>query len=253
MKASAALRGHFLLAVALLGGALAQPAGPTITKFPIGLPAPTPLGLRGITGGPDGTVWFVTPDSNAVGRIRPSGTFTQFPLPVPATQNFPINITLGPDCAQWYVRRFATLGRITTCGVATDFGVTSAFAFDSITTGPDGALWVTGVLGPGGTFGQFGTVGRFDPVTHTFTSQQVTDYPHGAMPQPAQIEFSPTGSAVVLYSKALQRLQVVADLPSAPRVAREIDMTHSARSPRWQLATMRKRFWQARPAGKGER
>lgn len=45
----------------------------------------------------------------------------------------------------------------------------------------------------------------------------------GAMPQPDRIEFSPSGSFAVLYSKALQKLQVIGGLPDSPGVSRELD------------------------------
>jgi streptogramin lyase len=58
---------------------------------------PAPGGL-GITVGPDGNLWFTT--ANALGRITPAGTITEFPIPTPNSD--PIGITLGPDGNLWF-------------------------------------------------------------------------------------------------------------------------------------------------------
>ena len=68
-----------------------------ITEFRVGGAAK----LTGITGGPDGNVWFV--DGTAIGRITPAGTINTFS---PSTNgSFAIDawngITLGPDGNLW--------------------------------------------------------------------------------------------------------------------------------------------------------
>src|SRR5690242_6672094 len=44
-----------------------------------------------ITRGPDGNLWFTEPDNNALGRITPGGTVTEFRLPAPGRS--PLAIT----------------------------------------------------------------------------------------------------------------------------------------------------------------
>jgi streptogramin lyase len=68
-----------------------------ITEFPV----PT-LGARplGITGGPDGNVWFTESMIDKVARITPEGMVTEFPLPSPCPVRCqPQEITSGPDGA----------------------------------------------------------------------------------------------------------------------------------------------------------
>lgn len=81
------------LALSAAAGAV-SPGG--ITEFPVGGTAK----LTGITGGPDGNVWFV--DGTAIGRITPAGTISTFTA---STTGFTIDawngITLGPDGNLW--------------------------------------------------------------------------------------------------------------------------------------------------------
>src|SRR5207253_10516315 len=83
----------------------------------------------GIAVGPAGTVWFVENTGSAVGRIDSSGKVTEFAVP--------------PDSA----------------GVAG--------ALDSITEGPDGAMWFTdaSTLVP--------RIGRIDPASGTVTTYEL--------------------------------------------------------------------------------
>jgi uncharacterized repeat protein (TIGR01451 family) len=54
----------------------------------------------------------------------------------------PTAITLGSDSALWYTSSASFVGRITTAGVATAYGAATGHPADSITSGPDGALWL---------------------------------------------------------------------------------------------------------------
>lgn len=101
---------------------------------------PTSL-LAGITGGPDGNVWFTEYVASGemvsanIGRIRPGGTISEFPVDYPA-----FILTRGPDNALWYTSR--GVGRISTNGMSHEFDVGNSSPF-GITAGPDGALWYT--------------------------------------------------------------------------------------------------------------
>jgi streptogramin lyase len=108
-----------------------------------------------LTTGPDGNIWFT--DIVSIGRVTPSGTFTDFPLPWDG-QTLP-SITTGPDGNLWFTtvpvisESSTTVGRITPSGAITRFTLLP-FASDlgGIVTGPDGNLWVTN--------SSVGTVGR---------------------------------------------------------------------------------------------
>jgi streptogramin lyase len=53
-----------------------------------------------MTTGPDGNLWFVEFNGNAIGRITPRGAITEFPLPT--GNSGPSSITTGPDGALWF-------------------------------------------------------------------------------------------------------------------------------------------------------
>jgi len=105
-----------------------------------------------ITTGPDHGIWFTEPGTNTqngkIGRITPSGTISEFPMPTPKTQ--PFGITLGPEGNLWFTavdyNSFrGQIGRITPTGMVSMFPLPSGSGFYSpyITAGPDGNLWFT--------------------------------------------------------------------------------------------------------------
>lgn len=112
-----------------------------------------------------GTVWFATRDQ--VGSISADGSKVQLstiPLPQSSTTFRITSLTLGSDGAIWYVGSdpqsdLAFVGRVATSGTnstVTQFRI-PAGTLDpgtskpqSITTGPDGALWFTDAVNPAG-------------------------------------------------------------------------------------------------------
>lgn len=129
----------------------------TLTEFPL----PNSNSNAGaITAGPDGNIWFtedVTNSSNftisesKIGRISPSGIFTEFPLP--NSSNILYGITKGPDGNVWFTENAADsnsniteskIGRISLSGTFTEFPLSNSMATPGeIITGPDGNLWFT--------------------------------------------------------------------------------------------------------------
>ncbi len=116
----------------------------SITEYPVPY-------TQGITGGPDGNLWFAAWGSGQIGEINPTThATTLYQLPTAATA--PIGITAGPDGNLWFLPEYngdeigeTSIGEInpTTHAIA-DYplpaGSTAAF---SITAGPDGNLWFT--------------------------------------------------------------------------------------------------------------
>ena len=112
-----------------------------------------------------GTVWFATRDQ--VGSISADGSNVQLStisLPFASTTFRITSLTLGSDGAVWYVGNdpeadLAFIGRVATSGTnstITQFRI-PAGTLDpgtstpqSITTGPDGALWFTDAVNPNG-------------------------------------------------------------------------------------------------------
>jgi hypothetical protein len=73
--------------------------------------------LDEITAGPDGNLWFTESRANKIGRITPSGTIDEFP--VPTAKSLPFGITAGPDGNLWFTESKANkIGRITSASVA---------------------------------------------------------------------------------------------------------------------------------------
>jgi streptogramin lyase len=75
-----------------------------------------------ITSGPDGNMWlaqYSAADVSEIGRITPSGTVTEFPLPDAAA--VPNAITTGPDGNLWFTELDGNkIGRITQSGTITE-------------------------------------------------------------------------------------------------------------------------------------
>jgi streptogramin lyase len=128
---------------------------PVITDFP--LPAMSTPGQ--ITAGPDGNLWFTETQSNKIGRLTPTGTLTEFPLPTAGA--LPEMITTHPDGSMWFTQAGTPkLGRITSSGAIREFAIPSGVPALGIAVGPDGNLWFTrpnklGRVTPTGTITEF--------------------------------------------------------------------------------------------------
>jgi len=120
------------------------------------VPNPSPSGstcarcgtasLSGITAGPDGNVWYVDAGQSLVGRVTPTGSITQFP--VPGTGSGSEAITWGPDGNVWMVARGDMNGpdwilKVSPSGVVTKFPLADGVGPEGITWGPDGNIWFT--------------------------------------------------------------------------------------------------------------
>jgi streptogramin lyase len=100
------------------------------------------LGFNGITGAPDGSLWFTeTGEHRAwIGRMTADGRFSHWGLP--RSVGDPERIAVGPDGAMWFTGRHA-IGRISPGGPLTTFGLGGALAAHDIAAGGDGGLWLT--------------------------------------------------------------------------------------------------------------
>ena len=94
----------------------------SITEYPIpGGTTSLGNGLFGITGGPDGNVYFTDTLDNAIGQITPSGVITELPLPPSNGGGFFKNgldgIALGADSELAFTESTqGAIGKITTTG-----------------------------------------------------------------------------------------------------------------------------------------
>ena len=119
-------------------------------------------GLRDITSGPDGALWFTEFDADQIGRITDTGTVTEYRIPTAGAE--PLDIVSGPDGNLWFTEFDADqIGRITPSGVVTEFPIRTAGSGPAgITAGPDGNLWFTeanasqiGRITPSGVVSEF--------------------------------------------------------------------------------------------------
>jgi streptogramin lyase len=158
----------------------------TITEFPLPpLSFGGGLGAAGVTGGPDGNVWFSDPHAGAVGRITPDGQVTEFATPGITGAA----ITTGPDGNLWFLEDALTssgspaIGRITPAGQFTKFTLPDDFTQPSqITAGPDGNVWFTEWPGE--------KVGKINPRTGA-----ITEYPTPtALSSPFALTAGPDGN-----------------------------------------------------------
>jgi streptogramin lyase len=152
----------------------------SITEYPI--PGGTTTlgnGLFGITGGPDGNVYFTDTQDNAIGQIDPSGNIHEFPNAPGKGGGFFKNgldgITLGSSNNLVFAESTqGALGEMTTEGSYNSIPIDSTGDDtgqepDQITTSKDGTIWFTenganaiGELTPAGVFSQYPVQGAIN-------------------------------------------------------------------------------------------
>ncbi len=118
----------------------------------------------------DGTIWFTGPETNYVGRLRPTdGDVSLFKVPtgrgLHQNSSFPRGIARGPDGAMWFAEETGNrIGRVDSEGTIIEYVLPSAGSAPvAIVAGPDSALWFT-------------ETGR-DRIGRITTSGALTDYP----------------------------------------------------------------------------
>jgi streptogramin lyase len=137
---------------------ISGPVQPTFTEFPLPQTASgASTGADSIVTGPDGNLWFTTPDQSSaaqsqpltglIGSISTLGVVgTEYRAPAALAAN-PTggNITAGPDGNLWFAESDGDgIGQITTAGVRAGFaGLAAAANPQQIVTALDGALWFT--------------------------------------------------------------------------------------------------------------
>lgn len=152
--------GLVAVTAAILAGVTVTALGAaTITEYPL----PTSGGAKGpegITVGPDGNIWFVETQANAIGRLNPDGTVDQFSSGIGSNAGL-AEIVSGPDGALYFTESNRDrIGRITTDGltITESSSIRGGTQVQGLTVGPDGGLWFTepgqdriGRMAPGAT------------------------------------------------------------------------------------------------------
>lgn len=132
----------------------------------------TPIG---ITGGPDGALWFTEFSGNMIGRITSAGALNEYPTPSAG----PYRIAVGSDGALWFTEYYGgKIGRVITSGAFTEYATPSGFGPYGITAGSEGALWFT-EYNPGkiGRITTTGVVTEFSPPTSSSFPLEIAAWP----------------------------------------------------------------------------
>ena len=115
-----------------------NPASDTWSEYVIPTPNSTPTGLMA---GPDGNIWFAELGGGKISRISPSGTITEFSVPVLAvllSHAWPrrSDLVYRPRCQR--DRRNRQRRAVSACRLSNPHGPHTP---DSITAGADGNVW----------------------------------------------------------------------------------------------------------------
>ena len=172
-------------------------------------PLPAGSDASDIAAGPDGALWFTEQLANRIGRITTAGVITDEKSIPPGTSGIsgpqPIRIVLGPDARLWFTEANTPdqVGRVDTGFNFTMF--TTPSQPNWLTSGPDGALWITDY---GGTVWRTTTSGGFLPVV----------IPAGGS-GPEGIAVGPDGNLWVTMFNQDQVLRITPLLPPDPPAA----------------------------------
>jgi streptogramin lyase len=141
-------------------------------------------GLRGITPGPDGRLWFTEATVDRVGNVTANlATINEYSTGISAA-SAPTGIAAGPDGALWFTESSGSrIGRIPTAGTPVgQFSLPTAGAGPTeIALGPDAALWFSE--------NSADQIGRIDPVSHA-----VMEFPLAKGSGPQGIVAGPDGA-----------------------------------------------------------
>jgi virginiamycin B lyase len=115
----------------------------------------TTISLKAIAVGADGNLWFTDVSNagdtyvNKIGRVTPSGIFTEFPLTLRQSSDYVNLLIAGPDGNLWFsidsyladYSAFGEMGRMTPRGVVTIYTLGKFVEPRDLTIGPDGNIW----------------------------------------------------------------------------------------------------------------
>jgi len=127
-----------------------------IAEFPLPGMMATPIG---ISGGPNGTIWFALPFARKIDRLLVDGTgLMEFPI----AHARAVNVISGPDGNIWFTTAGEVAGEIISRANVTftdvkEFTPSPPEQFGSLANGPDGKIWYLSDLGRIGRIGLDGT------------------------------------------------------------------------------------------------
>jgi uncharacterized repeat protein (TIGR01451 family) len=164
-----------------------------IAEFGAGITAGS--GPHGITEGPDGNLWFTEFNNNAIARITPAGTVTEFSLAGFQAGSDPANITAGPGGLLYFteegVGRIGSINPLAGSDAAilaslkqsAGVGAGAGAGLFGITAGPDGNVWFTeqGASKVGSITPDLGTIRDTQTPTAGASPEGIVTGPDGAL------------------------------------------------------------------------
>jgi virginiamycin B lyase len=134
------------------------------------LPLSPGSGPKGITAGPNGTVWFTEAGHDKIGRVNANLSITEFR--VPTVDSGLEGITTSPDGTVWFTESDGNkLGRVNGDGSISEFDLPFPNSAPwAITMGPDHNIWFTEFSGNRvGRVNGDGTITQFQiPTAHSY-------------------------------------------------------------------------------------
>ncbi len=128
--------GFVILCISVASGAANADTIPVMNTKALNIP----VNVSASTVTPDGDVWILDGKNNAVGRVTPDGTLTEFPIPTP--QCSPWVITPSADGNLWFSEVAGKIAQITPAGVITEFTVPASMGAPwKIAVTADGRIW----------------------------------------------------------------------------------------------------------------
>jgi streptogramin lyase len=152
----------------------------TLHDIPIGTTLDPTLGV-GVGAGAstiaaDGSLWFL--ENSAIGRMKPDGTFQQFPVALGSGDESLNQITSGRRGTVWFdisgqdanYDDFAAIGRIANDGAITTYAIPANTSVNDITTGRDSNVWFTETFSDPNTYANKIFIGQITPggAIHSF-------------------------------------------------------------------------------------
>ena len=138
-----AMIGAFILGLAVNIGTSSVESPVDLGPFPLAATAVAGIGVipQSITVTADGSLWFLTSNPSAIGRVDAAGSVARFPTRLPWQL---AALTPRRDGGVWFANAVGSgIGSVTPSGAMSHHGLAAAGSPRGIAAGPDGNVWFT--------------------------------------------------------------------------------------------------------------